>query len=364
MASGQTYLGRVQVLRFFAATAVLFAHLQHEIATRLPAGGSFQPFTLIDGGFGVDLFFVISGFIMYHVSTDKFGQAGAARTFLVRRFLRIAPLYYLATLLMLAATFTFSDAVSIARPEMGHVLASLLFLPAENALGQPVPVLKLGWTLNFEAYFYAMFALALIFGRRTGLAVLVIAICSVVALGQIVPDPPVWLAFWGQSLVFEFLAGVGIAILYRRGLAIGTRPTWALIAASLIGLAALRMGGAIPYLPRAVYAGLPAALIVLAVVAAPLAQRVGALTRGLIAGGEASYAIYVIHPFGIRAGALIWARLQLPPQPWLYIASLMVIVIVAALAVNMLVERPIDRALRRLLDRSQRQRTAAAMSQA
>ncbi|MBB4857409.1 peptidoglycan/LPS O-acetylase OafA/YrhL [Novosphingobium chloroacetimidivorans] len=361
MANGGSYLGRVQVLRFFAATAVLFAHLQHEIATRLPAGGSFRPFSLIDGGFGVDLFFVISGFIMYHVSADKFGEPGGARTFLVRRYLRIAPLYYLATALMLAATFTFSGAVSIAQPDAGHVLASLLFLPATNALGQPVPVLKLGWTLNFEAYFYVTFALALLFSRRVGLTVLVLVLSAVVVVAQLVPDPPVWLSFWGQSLVFEFLGGVGIAMLYRRGMAMPLAGAWALIAASLVVLALLRAGGAIPYLPRAVYAGLPAWLIVLAVVAAPFAQRGGAMTRLLIAGGEASYAIYVIHPFGIRAGALLWARLGLPPQPWLYIATLMVIVIAAALAVNVLVERPLDRALRRLLDRARRQAPVAAM---
>lgn len=364
MATGGTYLGRVQILRFFAATAVLFAHLQHEIATRLPDGGVFRPFTLIDGGFGVDLFFVISGFIMYHVSADKFGQSGAARTFLVRRYLRIAPLYYLATALMLAATFTFSDAVSIASPDIGHVVASLLFLPAQNALGQPVPVLKLGWTLNFEAYFYVMFALALLFGRRTGLAVLVLSLSAVVALAQIVPGPPVWLSFWGQSLVFEFLGGIGIAMLYQRRLAMSTAQAWALIAASLVVLAALRTGGAIPFLPRAVYAGVPAWLIVFAVVAAPLAQGGGALTRFLVAGGEASYAIYVIHPFGIRAGAILWARLNLPSQPWLYIAALMMVVIAAALAVNVLIERPLDRWLRRVLDRARRPGAAPAMSEA
>jgi peptidoglycan/LPS O-acetylase OafA/YrhL len=243
MAKQGSYLGRVQILRFFAATAVLFAHLQHEALAHLPGAVGFRPFSLIDGGFGVDLFFVISGFIMYHVSAEKFGCEGAAREFLVRRYLRIAPLYYLATVLMLLATFTISGAVSIARPDPVHVATSFLFFPSMNEAAQVVPVLKLGWTLNFEAYFYVVFALALLFGRKAGLVVLTLVLLSVVLLAQILPQPPVAIAFWGQSLVLEFLGGIGVAVIYRRGVRLNRTKAWALIGASLLILVALRVGG-------------------------------------------------------------------------------------------------------------------------
>jgi peptidoglycan/LPS O-acetylase OafA/YrhL len=348
------------VLRFFAASSVLFAHLQHEVLASLPNDSGFKPFSLIDGGFGVDLFFVISGFIMYHVSADTFGQAGASREFLVRRYLRIAPLYYLATLLMLAATFTFSGSVSIGRPDLGHVLTSLLFIPSPNSLGQVVPVLKLGWTLNFEAYFYVVFALALSFRRRTGLAFLMLVLVSMVVLAQVLPQPPVAIAFWGQSIVFEFVGGIGVAMLYRRGLRLSAPAAWVVIGGSLLLLAGLRIGDVIPFLPRAIYAGVPAWLVVAAVVAAPFDERQSALKRFLVAGGEASYAIYVIHPFGIRAGTLIWNRMALRVEPWPYIALLMIVVIVSAFAVNLLVERPLDRWLRGLLNPSRRAPSPAA----
>jgi peptidoglycan/LPS O-acetylase OafA/YrhL len=363
MARRGSYLDRVQVLRFFAAAAVLFAHLQHEAATRLPTAG-FKPFTLIDGGIGVDLFFIISGFIMYHVSADKFACKGAAGDFLVRRYLRIAPLYYLATALMLLATFTFDNAVSIAQPNWDHVAASFVFFPALNELGQAVPVLKLGWTLNFEVYFYAVFALTLLFGRKAGLLVLLMLLGAVVLLAQVLPDPPVAVAFWGQSLVFEFLGGIGIALLYRRGARIDGPQAWGVIVSSLLLLAGLKWGGVVPYLPRALYAGVPAWLIVAAVVCAPFDEHQGAIKRCLAAGGEASYAIYVIHPFGIRAATLIWDRLALPVQPFLYIALLMIVVIAGAFAVNVLIERPLDRWLRRLLEPSARLRTVSAAPQA
>jgi peptidoglycan/LPS O-acetylase OafA/YrhL len=364
MAKNGSYLGRVQILRFVAATAVLFAHLQHEALARLPGAAEFHPFLLIDGGFGVDLFFVISGFIMYHVSADKFGRSGAARDFLVRRYFRVAPLYYLGTVLMLMATFTFRGAVSIAKPDLGHVAASFLFLPTMNEFAQAVPVLKLGWTLNFEAYFYVVFALALLFERRTGLLVLTFVLGAVWLLAQVMAQPPVVIAFWGQSLVLEFLGGIAVAVLYRRGLRLNSTAAWAVILASLLLLAGLRLGGAIADLPRGIYAGVPAWLIVTAVVAAPFDERQGAIKRFFVAGGEASYAIYVIHPFGIRAGALIWDRLAWPAQPWLYVAALMAVVIACAFAVNLMVERPLDRWLRTLLEPSAKPRPVTAVPRA
>ena len=362
MVDSSSYLGRVQVLRFLAASAVLFAHLQHEVQSHLADYSGYRPFTLIDGGFGVDLFFVISGFIMYHVSAKQFGEPGATANFLLRRFLRIAPLYYLATLMMLVSTFFFRDAVSIPQLDLGHVVSSFLFFPSVNALDQTVPVLKLGWTLNFEAYFYLVFGLALGFGRRAGLIAMMLTLSGIVVLAQILPQPPAALAFWGQSLVFEFIGGVGVAMLYHRAIQLRAAAATAIIVASLLLLAALRATELTSLLPRALYAGIPAWSIVFAVVCAPFDRRQGRVKRFLVAGGEASFAIYVIHPFGIRAGALAWDRLSLPPVPWLYVALLMILVIAAAFAVNRLVERPLDRWLRRWLDRTREPRRIAAMS--
>jgi peptidoglycan/LPS O-acetylase OafA/YrhL len=361
MAKDGSYLGRVQVLRFFAATAVLFAHLQHEVLGRLPAGSNFTAITIIDGGFGVDLFFVISGFIMYHVASGKFGQPGAVGEFLLRRYMRIAPLYYLATILMLVATFAIRDAVSIAEPDVGDVVASFLFIPTLNAAGQAVPVLKLGWTLNFEAYFYVVFGLALAFSRRTGLLVLALSLSTIVLLANFLPRPATAIAFWGQSLVFEFLGGVAIAILHGSGFRMSRGSAWLVIVIGLVLLAGLRMLGLYSDLPRAIFAGIPAWLIVTAVVSAPFDEHNGRLKRLLVAGGEASYAIYVIHPFGIRAGTLVLERFAVSVQPWLYVALLMAVVIACAFIVNQLVERPLDRWLRRLLDPARTSREAVAV---
>jgi peptidoglycan/LPS O-acetylase OafA/YrhL len=343
------YLGRVQVLRFIAATAVLVAHLQHEVVSHFPAGATFQPFTLIDGGVGVDLFFVISGFIMFHVSDKKFGRSGATGSFLIRRFLRISPLYYLATLLMIAATLAFSHSVSIPQPSLNSMIASFLFFPNVNALGEVAPILKLGWTLNFEMYFYFVFALSLNFNKCLGILFILFALLVIVLLSNIMTSPPVPIQFWGQSLVFEFMAGIGISMLFGNGQRFSAVQAITMIAAGLFVLVSIRVADMTSSLPRAIYAGLPASLIVWAVVCGPFDQRQGALKRWLVVGGEASFALYVIHPFALRAGAIIWGQLPLPASPWLYITLSTIFVIFAAVAVNTLVERPLDRWIGRRL---------------
>ena len=83
----------VQVLRALAALSIAMLHAQHDagtLAERL--GQSFTPIDAFPWEAGVDVFFVISGFIMVHASAPLFGRAEARSTFLVRRVARIVPI--------------------------------------------------------------------------------------------------------------------------------------------------------------------------------------------------------------------------------------------------------------------------------
>jgi exopolysaccharide production protein ExoZ len=91
-------LGTIQVLRALAALMVALGHLQHEALTLAAAKtNGFSPVFLGLSGVGVDLFFVISGFVMVFGSRKLFGEPGAAATFMARRVARIVPLYWLMT---------------------------------------------------------------------------------------------------------------------------------------------------------------------------------------------------------------------------------------------------------------------------
>ena len=138
-------LQSIQILRGLAASAVLAFHA---------AQRSGHSFTI--GAAGVDVFFVISGYIMWSVMRD----GPSPRSFLTRRLARIVPLYWAVTLAMVAFS-----AVPGALPNLQltwrHVLLSLLFVPHAAPDGAVFPVLVPGWTLTYEMFFYAILTAAL-----------------------------------------------------------------------------------------------------------------------------------------------------------------------------------------------------------
>lgn len=193
------YLANIQVLRGIAAMAVVALHVSYPIFFGLRAGD-----------FGVDLFFVISGFVMTHiVSTDP-------THFLRRRIVRIVPLYWLITLLLFVVVLVLPEAFRNTEADVSHLIRSLLFIPYERGDGQWVPILYLGWTLNYEAYFYLLIGVALLFLQRRGwgkqatlAASMAIILVCLLPWGQSVE---VFRGFYASTVAIEFVYGV---ICYR-----------------------------------------------------------------------------------------------------------------------------------------------------
>src|SRR5580658_5421280 len=152
MARGTPVLLSIQALRALAATAVVAYH-----ALQWGSGG----FDV--GRAGVDVFFVISGFIMWRVTSGRDVTPGA---FLWRRVTRVAPLYWLTTLAVLAAALVWPGFLPEVRPGWRHLALSLAFIPHLDPRGLPFPTLPPGWTLDYEALFYLTFAAALAGPRR------------------------------------------------------------------------------------------------------------------------------------------------------------------------------------------------------
>jgi exopolysaccharide production protein ExoZ len=149
-------LSSIQVLRGVAAVMVVLFHVL-----------GFQI-----GSAGVDIFFVISGFIMFHTNREVFGHAGAAILFLKRRILRVAPLYWLCTAFALWP-----------KTELKTLAASVLFVPVRSGDGSIHTVLAPGWTLNFEMFFYIVFAAGLVLPRKYGLPAIVATLSGLILLG-------------------------------------------------------------------------------------------------------------------------------------------------------------------------------------
>ncbi len=333
----------IQALRAVAALAVVFGHSLNSfqrLNARMPTSiGEFQ------GAMGVDVFFVISGFVMTISSPRLLTRAHPVRLFLARRLLRIAPLYWLLTLAKLVALAIAPSMGVHGRPSAWNAIASFLFIPSRNAQGEIRPVLSLGWTLNFEMAFYLLFASALP-ARRHLLRVLALLVSALALIGFVRPSTwPAWTSL-ADPIVLEFLAGAGIARLAQRR---ALPPPAAAAALLLTGVAGLLVvpAGASLVAARFFWWGLPASLIVLGVVAleTPLRRH---LPRWALLLGSASYAIYLIQsfvfpPIDLLADHLHGALSRLTPgeRGIGMIALSLLLTLFAGVVVHRIVEQPI-----------------------
>ena len=260
-------LRSVQVLRALAACAVVVLHAVPD--AHAPVGNAGY------GAAGVDLFFVISGFIMAQVSLGR-----TAGQFLGDRLWRIYPLWWVAVLPWLFLL-----------PRGPTFIASSLTLWPIYAGGYYVPVLKVGWTLSFELLFYLGMALAI--ASRAALPLLFYALFLLAAL----TTSNTLLHFIGSPMALEFLLGVIVAKLPRRAafglfIPIGllllamTSPATGDVEATLMPQFALW---------RALQWGLPAALILWGALSLDRVFE-HRLFDAPVAIGDASYSIYLFHP--------------------------------------------------------------------
>jgi exopolysaccharide production protein ExoZ len=330
----QPIVQNAQVLRFFAALSVLVGHAQHE-AIDLGTGlrTIWQP---IPWRFGVDIFFVISGFVMYHTASSRFGKAGAARDYLLRRIIRIVPTYWFFTVLALAAAAVFGRVMNTSHWRVSDIIASFAFIPWRQADGQVTPILNLGWTLNYEMFFYVAFALALTLPRRSGLLAIFAAFIALAAFYPIVPSQWFALKFWSNPIIVEFLFGIVIALVSERGGRI--RPPIALLCV----IAALALSAQFPQEPdlRWLFWGLPAAMIGASAILLPQPSQGRCLSLLSMAGG-ASYALYLSHPFTVNLVGLVWRALFADRWPVGYLITVILTAIGVSFIFYLLVERPL-----------------------
>ncbi len=344
-------IAAIQALRAVAALAVVFGHAQSEaLAIAARNGAPFATIALNVTGAGVDLFFVISGFVMVHASRGLFGSLSGPGVFIARRVARIVPLYWCATAVYLAVMFASPSLLSSDVPTPAEIIQSYFFVPyLHEGATLMQPVYKLGWTLNYEMFFYVIFAGCLVLPMRNAVIALTLCFGGLAAAALLSAFPHSLLSFWGHPIVLEFVAGAWLALGYARGIRLGVPMSLCLIGVSLAGLAvSARIGIEEGTLWRPVLLGLPAALLFAACI---LRDRPLAVPAYLAALGDASYALYLIHPIVIRALRRIWDRLPPDhvPHPWIFVAICGVISVCASIAVYKLFERPVTQAMQRIL---------------
>lgn len=159
------------------------------------------------GKYGVDIFLIISGFIMMHTTEFDTDQ------FLWKRIKKIIPLYWLITLFTSFAVYVAPQLFNSYEVSLEYILKSLFFIPYEhNGIRQPV--LGLGWTLNYEMIFYFIFGIAIkIDYKRRGIIASII--CFIMVLTNMIFKLPMPFDFWCDSFILEFCYGIGIYCIWN-----------------------------------------------------------------------------------------------------------------------------------------------------
>ena len=327
------------------------------------------------GWSGVDIFFVISGFVMAISSGGLMQRANGWKIFLTRRLIRIVPLYWVATTLKLATIITM-PALALDSPlELWNTIASYLFIPTfDDKSLLAAPLLKVGWTLNYEMLFYAIFTMALFLGKSPlKFTAAIFAIAVAVNLFS-TPTFPYAYGFL-EPILMEFVMGMLVAKLCTRvnninvgvntglniGLNIGaknfidkllqyisTTKVGAIIGALALVICFTIMFNCAeqPMWWRWAYWGLPSMIIVTVVALAEPALR-KVMPNILATLGDSSYSLYLFHTFTVPLLGTLMIKLKIM-QPTLALAACIVLSPLVCLAIYAWFELPMTTQLKKL----------------
>jgi exopolysaccharide production protein ExoZ len=347
-------LQALQTLRALAASLVV---LNHAIGVAAAHGFAKEPYSSLANFFGaqgVAIFFLISGFIMTYTADttdDSAPPRERALHFATRRIARVVPLYWFFTLLVaaIAALAGFSKALDTTAL---NLVKSLFFIPYVNAQTVMLPVLPLGWTLNYEMFFYALFAAFLLLPHRRRIPALAATLAVLVVTGSFFYPvlsgniPHSRGEFLTHPILLLFGAGALLGLLRLRRPELTFRIPGLLPALPLIAIncfvASRAHENPIPMKWDAFFWLLDLGVVALCVFGRPL--RAPALE----AVGDASYSLYLVHILPLFVCFLVWQRLYFA-APLAFITACLVLSALTALAAYRWLERPLTRAALRLI---------------
>lgn len=330
----------IQALRGIAALMVVFYHANQMVAARIGADA------MAWGEFGVDVFFVISGFVMVYAVERRPGITPTI--FLRDRLFRIVPLYWIMTLALATAVFVRPSLFDAAVFDVAHILKSLFFIPQIHpGFDYPIvrPMLVPGWTLQYEMYFYLLLAPLVLLPADRRIASVAGLLTAGFLLGRsgLIGDGAA-ASFFGDPIVLEFVLGMVAARLFLAGKRV--RYAGLVAAAALIVLVLIAAPA-----HRFVSAGIPAMILVLAM-ASIETIRTPIIAIVMRAIGDSSYSLYLSHLFVIGVINVLW-RIAVPCPPaangataTAYVLASVTGSVVAGILIFQLLERPLARSLK------------------
>lgn len=246
------------------------------------------------GWSGVDYFFVLSGFIMVYVHRSAIGKKDQLKSFLVKRAVRIYPIYWIITL-TLWCLFLVIPAFANNNQDLslGKVIASLLLIPQKDK-----PILEVGWTLIYEIYFYLLFSLAIWLKPKHSVPILSgWLLVTLLLYREIVKFPQDFLleTVFGDMNLELVLGCLAAYIVIKYNNSIG-KYRWILFGIANLGcvILGLLLGLANIWFARIPTFGMLAALLIIAATLIDLKDS-PKIPDLLIFLGDASYSIFLTH---------------------------------------------------------------------
>jgi exopolysaccharide production protein ExoZ len=321
-------LKSLQITRFIAATSVAYLHIKC------------NPFF---GGFGVDIFFVLSGFVMCLVISN--GET--TKQFLINRLSRIAPLYWLLTVMafMLAAIAPTLFNSTTANPIF--LFKSLFFIPYIKENGTVSPMIPVGWTLNYEIFFYTLIFIALLLWRKYWEVIVSVTLVSIYIVSMQQDSKFAYSIFFGYPIYLEFILGIFLYKVYAKKQNIFKQISpyiaMTLVCISYLAMVLVDLLEITSY--RYLFLGIPASIFVFG--ALGLEKSIPSISPRLIAilvaMGNASYATYLSHLYVVEGIRKVFA----PRAPWFDIYSPVgvCLTLIAVLIVGQLIYILLDKIL-------------------
>ena len=270
----QNKIESIQVLRFFAAFSVMMVHLP----------------VFEFGIWGVDIFFVISGFIMMYVTENN------EKFFLLKRIFRIVPLYWILTLGVFVLAIFIPEVLNNTTANTAHLIKSLFFIPFDKNGTGHFPILFLGWTLNFEVIFYFLFSLSLVFFKENRMIACSIFIIIFLVFNKVFSEKNFIFETYANDIFIEFIFGMVLFMIWKRYKnKISTNLTnhFMCLTILLVSIFILNYYN----FSRSISYGLPS--LILAIYFLFFLNHLK-FPKILVSLGDASYCIYLLHPYVIQ----------------------------------------------------------------
>lgn len=343
----------IQALRFIAALMVVITHSFLYASDRLGAGTA----NWRTGTSGVDIFFVISGFVMVLSSQSLIGRDDGWKIFMKKRIIRLAPLYWVATTFKLIILLLAAGVVLHSTLDWEMIIKSYFFIPSKNPIdGSISPFLGVGWTLIFEMFFYTIFGLSLLLKKNVYQFVgAVLFVFSFASFFQGNSDSTWW--YLMNPIILEFYIGMIIGYYALKGKFLPRKVSVPML---LVALAYMFFTDNPYTLPRIINKGVPAAMLVWAIISLE-PQLKGRIPSWVMFLGAASYALYLFHPLISPIAPVILGRIGLSSFP-LSITLSILIALVASYFGHVWIEKPLNNLFTPLLKRTPEQRISKPSS--